>query len=331
MGGIATSDGPDWTTADRSADFGRLTDADEYLHGTGPAGDSLSETWYWGFGVPEASVNCFVYCWVHPNLGVATSGLTVYRGLNDHHLTADVFDVHAFLDAERVVGDGSRIEVPNGLTVTVVEPMRHVRIDVVEPERDLEIHVDLRAVAEPVVRPNGLHFEQVMHATGSLRSRGDDFTVDSHSVRDRSWGELRPEAHNPHGPYSWITGVTDGGAGAFNLGVLDLASLSPDQRLRDGWLWRDGRVTRITSASVDVTRDPATGRPAGYRVDATDAEGRTLGATGHVTAGLPWSGWPNMVVHLGLVQWRLDDGTTAWGESQECQWNDHVRALRGGR
>ena len=46
-------------------------------------GDSLTETWYWGFNVPEARINCYAYCWVHPNLGVVSAGLFIYRGIKD--------------------------------------------------------------------------------------------------------------------------------------------------------------------------------------------------------------------------------------------------------
>src|ERR1700722_17867427 len=84
--------------------FGHATSTDEYLHGTGPVGDSLTETWYWGFFVPERRINCYAYCWVHPNLHVASCGLMIYEGIKAHHLEAELFDMPMFL-SDNVVGE----------------------------------------------------------------------------------------------------------------------------------------------------------------------------------------------------------------------------------
>lgn len=321
---VARSD-VEWTTADHGGGFGVAVAGDELFHGTGPDGDSLTETWFWGFAVPEAAINCYLYCWVHPNLDVVSTGLIVYEGITPHHLAAELFDFPAFLRASAVVGDGQVITVPNGLTVTVVDPLRHVHIAFEDPGRDTVIDVDLRAVAEPFLRANGLHFEQVMHATGSLRLRGRDHEVDYFAVRDRSWGELRPEAHNPHGPYNWVTAAGEDGSWAFNLGTLDIEGLAPAQAFRDGWLWKDSTVTRLEPRPRVIERT-ADGRPTAYEVEIVDAGGRRIRASGRVVASVPWSGWHNIVAHLGLVEWTTDDGARGWGETMDCQWNDQVRA-----
>ena len=141
----SAQDPVDWTTASQCAGFGDIADADEFFHGFGPAGDSLTETWFWGFAVPEQAINCYLYSWVHPNLDVVSMGLTIYRGITPHHLAAELFDFPTYLRASDVVGDGSNIVVPNGLTVTVVEPLRHIRISYADEPRDTAIEVELRA------------------------------------------------------------------------------------------------------------------------------------------------------------------------------------------
>ncbi|MUL64014.1 hypothetical protein BOO86_06015 [Mycobacterium sp. CBMA 234] len=319
----------EWTSSAAVSGFGSFTDTDEYVHGTGPQGDSLTETWFWGFSVPEQSINCYLYCWVHPNLDVVSVGLLIYQGITAHHLAAELFDFPAFLKASTVVGDGHRIEVPNGLTVTVLDPLRHVHIGYHDLTRDTVLDVHLNAVSEPIMRANGLHFEQVMHATGRLRLRGEEHTVDSHAVRDRSWSELRPEDHNPHGPYNWVTAVSGDGSLGFNVGSLDVEGMTPGQAFRDGWLWRDGMATRLNPPERTIVRDPATGRPVSYRMVFTDGAGHVIHADGEVVASVPWSGWHNMVAHLGLVRWTVD-GVTLWGDSMDCQWNDQVRAFHRG-
>jgi hypothetical protein len=316
-----TEHGTDWVTAvAEDQTFGTYTDKDELLHGTGPEGDSLTETWYWGFNVPEANINCFAYCWVHPNLKVVSAGLFIYQGVKSRHMACELFDVPSFMSAD-VVGDGSDIVVPNSMRMQVIEPLKHIHMTFSDPVRETEVDLHLRAVAEPVMRANGKHFEQVMHVTGSLVLRGKHHGVDCYNVRDRSWGELRPEAHNPGPPYNWITGVLDDGATAFNLGTIDTDD--PVAALKDGWVRRDGRVLRLARATKRIERDRATLRPTKIVVDAEDTEGQTYAITGTELAGVPWGGWNNITCHLALMRWELD-GRVGYGESQDVQWNDYV-------
>jgi len=327
-----STDNTDWVTTERVGSFGAYTTADEYLHGTGPAGDSLTETWYWGFNVPEAAINCYVYCWVHPNLGVVSAGLFIYRGIKRQHLAAELFDLPAFLSAD-VVGDGSDIQLPNRLRMRVIKPLEHLHMTFDDPARETEVDVHMKAVAPPVVRGNGKHFEQVMRTSGRLVLRGERYEVDSYHVRDRSWGELRPEGHNPVPPYTWVTGVLDDGTLAFNVGAHDDPERDPhwadhfdvaaERAFKDGWVWRDGRPIHLARASMQTERDPLSLRAIRHVLDIEDAEGEELRITGEVVAGLPWGGWHNIISHLGLVRWDVD-GRTAWGDSMDVHWNDYV-------
>jgi hypothetical protein len=321
-----------WVTAASGSGFGAVTDTDEYLHGDGPAGDSLTETWYWGFSVPEARINCYAYCWVHPNLGVVTAGLFIYQGIKRQHLAAELFDMPTFLSAD-VVGDGREIAVPNGLRVTVIEPLEHIRMQFADASRQTELDVELRAVAAPIVRANGKHFEQVMRTRGELVLRGERYDVDGFHVRDRSWGELRPESPAPSPPYTWVTGVFDDGALAFNVGSLDDPRRGPhwlddyeipaSAAFKDGWITVEGRARRIVEASTLVQRLRGSLRPARIELELRDAEDQRYEITGEVMAGLPWGGWHNITCHLGLVRWGLD-GRVGWGDSMDVQWNDYV-------
>jgi hypothetical protein len=327
-----STDSTSWVTSEALSTFGTVTDKDEYLHGDGPDGDALTETWYWGFNIPEAKINCYAYCWVHPNLGVVSAGLFIYQGIKAQHLAAELFDMPAFLSAG-VVGDGADIQVPNGLRMNVIDPLKHIHMTYHDPIRETEVDVHLTAVDEPVVRANGKHFEQVMSARGRLVLRGERHDVDSYHVRDRSWSELRPEDHNPAPPYNWVTGVFDDGAWAFNVGSLDDPAHNPhwlerypvpaDKAFKDGWVRRDGRTIRLTHASKRVEREPGTLRPTHISIEMHDAEGGVHHVTGQIIAGLPWGGWHNMNCHLGLVRWELDD-RVGWGDSMDVQWNDYV-------
>lgn len=323
------ADETDWNS-NLGGGFGQLTAKDEFFHGTGPAGDSLTETWFWNFHVAEASINCYAYCWVHPNLKVVTGGLMIYKGLKRQHLECELFDIHDYMSSS-LVGDGADIRFPNGFRIQVITPMERVRLTFDDPARDTAFEIELTAVDGPIVRANNKHFEQVMRATGSLRLRGETHRVDCHPVRDRSWGEPRPEVHVPSPPYTWVTG-TFGTDFAFNVGSLDdpahgpewLGRMAvPERVFKDGWVVANGERRRVVRASKITRREMPACRPLTHSYVFEDDAGVVYRMTGRLIAQTNWSGWSNMNCHLGLVEWDWN-GRKGWGESQEVQWNDYV-------
>lgn len=318
----------DWNS-NLGSGFGRHEERDEFFHGTGPEGDTLTETWFWNFHVPEANINCFVYCWVHPNLKMCSGGLMIYQGHKPSHLACELFDYRDYLSMD-VVGDGSVISYPNGLTVTAIEPLTKVRMDFDDPSRDTSFSVVATAVDIPIMRANNRHFEQLMHVKGSLRLRGTDHIVDCYAVRDRSWGELRPESNAPVPPYTWVTGAF-GPDFAFNVGSHDDPGRTPDwecvihapERIfNDGWVLKDGEQRRIVKSSKITRRQGERHAPVTHEYEFEDDKGDSYRISGTLVAQMEWGGWSNMTCHLGLVKWQWD-GRTGYGESQEVSWNEY--------
>ena len=323
------ADDTDWNS-NLGGGFGQHKPEDEYLHGTGPAGDSLTETWYWNFHVPEAAINCFAYCWVHPNLKVVSGGVFLYKGLNEHHLQCELFEYRDYMSID-VVGDGHDIQLPNSMRVEALKPLEHLRFSFDDPGRETKFDIDLKAVGVPIMRANNKHFEQVMHATGSLTLRGESYNVDCYPVRDRSWGELRPESHSPSPPYTWVTG-TFGTDFAFNVGSLDDLSRHPDWEgvmegpasgFKDGWVVVKGEQRRIVKSSKITTRELSIHRPIRHEYEFEDSAGDTYRISGKIIGQTVWGGWSNMTCHCGLVEWEWN-GRTGWGETQEVMWNDYL-------
>lgn len=317
--------------------FGTATPADEHFHGTGPAGDTLTETWYWGFHIPQERINCFAYCWVHPNLKVVSAGLFVYQGRKSQHLACELFEMRDFMSID-VIGDGSHIRLPSSFEVEALVPLEHLRMRFRDEPRATALDLELQAVTPPVMRANNKHFEQLMHVTGTLRLRGTEHAVDCLQIRDRSWGELRPEDHAVKSPpYTWVTGAF-GRDFAFNIGAHDdprrdpdwgaLFTLAPEKAFKDGWVLVDGEQRRFRHASIITRRDPTLMQPLRHQISCEDTSGEHYEITGEVIAVTPWSGWSNMVCQIGLVEWTCN-GRKGYGEVQDCQWNDYVHLMSG--
>jgi len=310
--------------------FGTHESEDEYFHGTGGPGDTLTETWFWNFHVPEAAINCFAYCWVHPNLKVVSGGLFIYKGHKESHLQCELFEYREYMAAD-FLGNGSDIRLPNSFRAQVVTPLQHVHLTFDDAARKTSVDVQLEAIGDPIMRANNKHFEQVMRATGTLVLRGETYKVDCLPVRDRSWGEQRPESHNPSPPYTWVTG-TFGVDLAFNVGSHDDPDRKPDwieimpapkRIFNDGWVVRNGRQRRIVRSTKLTKRDGVRRAPVTHDYEFEDDQGEVYHITGRVIAQVPHSGWANATCHCGLVEWNWDD-RKGYGETQEVQWNDYV-------
>lgn len=317
--------------------FGRFTPEDDLLHPNHKVpGDTLTETQYFGFNVPEANVYCFGYFWLHANLDVISGGVFACEGIKRHHLQSELFDIHAYLSKGSVIRDDLRsYRMANSYEVTVLEPGKRMRIRYEDAARQNRIDVEARAVMPVAMRGNNKHFEQAMKMEGEIVLRGRHHAVNAYNVRDRSWGELRPEEGQALPPMTWMTGVF-GDDFAFNCNAFDHPDLDPawkpafpafpaERAFNDGWIWKDGELARIRTARKITERDPVDGRPVSHRIEMTDVRGRSFTVTGTITAGVPWSGWPNVVVQLHLTRWECD-GRVGWGDTQEVQWNDFVRA-----
>jgi len=324
----------DWNS-NLGGGFGLHKPEDEYFHGTGPQGDTLTETWYWNFHVPEAAINCFAYCWVHPNLKVVSGGCFLYKGQKAHHLQAEMFDYRTYMAMDVLGRNGGDIRFPNGMRVEALEALEHIRFTFDDPDRQTNFDIDLKAVGVPIMRANNKHFEQVMHATGSLVLRGERYAVDCYPVRDRSWGELRPEGNANTPPYTWVT-ATFGEDFAFNVGSLDDLARNPDwvgvmdgppNGFKDGWVVIGGEQRRIVASSKLTTREGPISRPMRHDYRFEDDKGDSYHVTGEIVAQVPWGGWANMTCHCGLTRWEWN-GRVGWGETQECAWNEYLYRMK---
>ena len=317
--------------------FGAYSARDEGLHPEHRLpGDTLTESWAYMWYVPEADISFLAYVWVHPNLNVLSSGLMGWRGHKRSHMSAELFDFRAYLSHSNDT-DMHNLQIPSGMRIRIIEPFERIMIDYDHPASGNSVAVEFTAFSPPIMRESRLHFDQAMRAQGTVTLRGRTYAIDGFGMRDRSWGELRPEINYPLPPYTWMTGTFPKSRMSWHVCAHDdprlnpiwshLYAIEPKDAMHDGWLFRDGELLRLKDVSAFCTRDPDTLRPVSHRVSFTDLRDRNYLIEGRVKASLPWGVWPNSCTYLCMTEWSWN-GEIAYGDTQEVQWNDFVHALR---
>lgn len=322
--------------------FGEYSELDEKRHGAmnrSVAGDGLTETQFFSFNVPEADIQAFCYLWIHPNLGSVTGGAAVWKGIKDTALTAELFDIRSYMSETAIENGIENFVLDNGYGVEIIEPFRKMRVFYDDPSRENGFDVVFTALSEPAMLPTRKHFEQVMRTRGTVTLRGETFRVDGRGIRDRTWGELRTEAPMSLAPLDWLTGMFDDDF-AFNCVAGDrpgddvewkgLFEMPDKGVFTGGWVWRDGKFSRLKGATKITRRNPVTLHPIGHDLEMIVDDGSVISMTGTVTASCTLSVWPNLVVPICLTRWEWN-GRVGWGDTQENQWTDFVHGMHAKR
>ena len=312
----------------------------ELLHPSANGGitaDSLTETQYFGFSVPEAKIHCYSYLWHHPNLRLLTGGLWVFQGTKRYMVQSEICDFRTYMSDSALKGDLYEYRLENGFGVKILEPLRRFHLTYEDPARSNAVDLIYDAVGPAVLFADGRHLEQPMRVKGDLTLRGKHFSIDCYNVRDRSWGKPRPEENLRMPPASWMTGVFDPDF-SFNCNIFDQASGNPElsgefalpeeRALAGGWLYRDGRLGRLVHAKKRVARARESLLPEAIDLAAEDEFGRPLRLHGTLLASCPWQAWGNFNANICLMRWE-SAGRIAYGDCQEPMWNDYCNFIAG--
>lgn len=318
-----------------TGEFGKYRLEDEFLHPEyqGAAGTDLTETHLFGFHVPEQAIHAMSYSWQHPNLHLVSGGVHVMQGIKSHAPGAELSDYRHFMSDSGFREHFPNYRLENGYEVEMCEPGRRFRTRYVDEARNSRFDVEYTGVSEPIMWPGDRHFEQVMRTRGELLLRGVPHKIDGFYVRDRSWGQPRPEDPVSAPPHSWITGVFDEGC-AFHITATDAPARNPDwkrdfpsfdaaQALRFGWLILGGRKTRIKTTDKITTYDQATLMPKTVEIRIIDENDGAHDFKGTVLAGAPLHLWQNVRVPICLARWEYG-GKVGWGDIQDVQYPDFV-------
>jgi hypothetical protein len=323
----------------RDSDFAVAAPEDDFLHPAANAlvaDDSATETQYFGFNIPEQDIQAVCYLWHHPNLKVVTGGLWVWKGEIRHIFQSEIFDFVVY-DSDRCLdGDLHCVELSNGYRCEVIEPLRRHRVSYRDEARGHALDVEFEATMPAVLTRGGLHLDQGMHARGTLTVAGETHPIDCLSVRDRSWGAVRPEAHTRLPPASWTCCVF---SEDFAISYFAFDSLDTDPEWKDhlampyednllgGWLWKDGELTALTKLTQRTEHDFETLFPTAVTATFTDSKGRTFDLRGDITNAGNWHIWMNFDGAYCGARFECD-GHVATGDFQEVQGIDYVKRFR---
>ena len=309
---------------------------DELLHPERNArvsADSLTETQYFGFNIPEQRIQGFAYMYHHANLHVVTGGVLAWRGHTRSVVHGELSDIRTFMSDAALKNDLHEYRLDNGYGVKVVEPLQRHHLTYADPARGNSLDLHYQALCPPVMFGDGNHFEQPMKVHGELWLRGTRYAVDCYTVRDRSWAKPRPEDNLALPPNSWTVGVFNDNF-AFSCNIFDQVATTPqlattpwaiphEKSLNGGWLYRDGKLGRFLRGNKRIIRDPQSRIPQYLEFDAIDEFERTIHVRGTAIASTGWQPWSNIFMPIVLMRWECE-GLTAYGDCQEGIWNDFL-------
>jgi len=296
-----------------------LTPGDDSLHDR-PAGDpDWTETLWLSFAIPERRLTGVTYLVTRPNRGVCSLGVWMW----DHTARTEpevlYFQNHPDLT---IPADISDFELPCGFSQRVLEAGRRYEVSY-DDGVELRLQLEFEALHAPIGREFGGEIagsNQLGIVTGDLWFNDDQFHVECHEFRGRSWSSrsdrrmvLRPDADGDlmvHADSYAITGGT-------SFFVTSMGGLATTDVL-SGHLLQDGTLEAIVEGHRSVERHPVRGFPERITIDATDATGRAVHAVGMCTnqllmtaaAGVPFPFW------VCGTNWIVND-EPGWGQDQD--------------
>jgi hypothetical protein len=307
--------------------FGKGDSSLEHLRRPWPANApfDLVETSYFGFAIPEHNIDCEIYFWMHPVLGVTSGGVFCFQGLKSSQMEADYINYFNYMPLPEDITD---VRYPMGLQVKMLEASKRFEIKYSDPAAHTHFEFVSTAVMPLAFRPTGGHFTQAMHNRGKLVLRGREYTIDSYFSRDRSWGDPRAEGQLDVSPVGWHVAVFSDDL-AFHVIAFDGPDSSPSKANANhiwGYVWRDEKLLGVRGCEKRTTR-PDGVFPSRIELRILDEEDQTHELIGTVGARYPFAMWPNATIGYSFTHWTYK-GHRGYGDTQEAYYNSFlVRAL----
>jgi hypothetical protein len=338
------------TSAPSEFDQPALTAADDGWHSHSPHWWETETAWF-TFNVPERAMCGSLYVKARTVQETCDGGAWVW----DDAPVGARYDVQpAGLPFPGLGGDLRDLAAPNGVKITVLEPLMKYHTTYSDPGR-FEADLLHEGIVPPHSHPigawpywNSRHFDQPMHTTGAIVLDGEEIAIDSYTIRDRSWGP-RPEGPTPPErklapgtwtfnprpwradyPYSvaYMYGAQDAQE-AFLVGTSPLVrqdgTASDEMDAGAGYLVRGGVYAPLVRGHRETEIDPERKWVRRVHIEAVDTLGRTLSADGEML-----SRWGEQDAGgAAFFRWAWDGGCVGYGEDESGALVEWLEALDG--
>ena len=316
------------------------------------AGEKLDScsilTHYFGFSIPSHNIGAFIYARCQPAFPLAQGGLCIFKGTdNIEPLDMAYMDYRNTMPWPEVTENN--IRHANGLNFEFLELGRKIRVTYESPDKKTSLDIIQEGVTPMLARGHvvpgeELHaesgtvtggMEQVMHVTGHLLLDGETIEVDCYNARDRSWGQIRPEAKQaikapPVGwsPMYFGDDLIFGQVGYENLetnppwaSLYDLPEGGPTTHF--AWVMVNGEKRQITRVFRNVSEyHPELSVAMRQTIEAEDELGNVYRFTGEAIAMANMPAWPNAALRVGVYRWEDENGRVAYDSYQEMWLDD---------
>ncbi|MEX2236106.1 MAG: hypothetical protein WEB00_01030 [Dehalococcoidia bacterium] len=247
--------------------IGNVRPEDEYTHPLGPE-DNFNESMYFNFFDRERETGGFIRLGNRANEGYAEMTICLYLpdgsvlfnfkrpNIEDNEAFSAggaTFEVIEPVERLRTTYEGSVVHLTDPLEMADPKvafsdknPKKRIRLDLVhEAAGPLYGHVSEKETENPEQEFAKAHYEQHMHATGTLEIDGEVLTIDGFGLRDHSWGPRYWQALNY---YRWLT--CNFGA---DFGFMGSEVVQHDgTRRQGGVVVRDGVMHNVRGIEIET-------------------------------------------------------------------------------
>jgi len=280
-----------------------LTPDDDRFHPPSSNDPWWSETCWFSFAHPEERVSGSFYPLFRANQGVCSLAVSVWdAGAHEPwRLSYHRADWHLPLPATNL----DRLAL-GALRYEVLEPLRRYRVSYQDGTRfaaELEYEALIPA-HEAGIRGGHGHIDQPCRVRGEIVLRGRRVAIDAPDMRDRSWG-VRRDDRSMRSAYSYaIAGAADSFL-TLSLASPGLGGRGDIQPIVSGFLVRDGEKAALVAGTRTLARDGGNAWPARVAIEARDALGRELVATGETVNRFANQASPGLFAWMSLTRWSV--------------------------
>ena len=289
-----------------------LTPDDDRFHPPAAHDPWWSETCWFSFAHPEERLSGSFYPLFRPNQGVCSLAVSVWDA-SAHEPWRMLYsraDWHLPLpttNLDRLVLGALRYEV--------LEPLRRYRVSYQDGQRfsaELE-YEGLIAAHDAGGRDGHGHLDQPCRARGEITLRGRRIAIDAPDMRDRSWG-VRRDDRSTRAAYSYAIASARDSFLALSFASPGLGGRGDVQPIVAGYLVRDGEKANLVAGTRSIERDGAAW-PARITIEARDALGRSLNASGVTVNRFANQASPGLFAWMSLTRW--DFAGESYGQDQD--------------